>query len=157
MVSLKEKAESKRIAEIINQEFDTVVRFQESGMSKPYDHPGHGRGRFDFSAEPENVGGVGGTRYLFITETGDTYHLPIERRYQGGRWERSHHAQSDWDRYRGLSSEEQRNKMYAMWGPSELSDVLINLLEDDSSFIEMRRALKPYDTWRSISAGEPGS
>lgn len=132
---------------------DTVVPIQKTGSSRPYEHPGHGFGRFNFDMEPwENE--LGALMYSFEGKRGN-WDLPLETEYQGGRWEDAQHAESDWERYGQMSPQDQRAKMQAMWGDSNIADTLYSLLQRDAPFKQARRALRPFDTWRSISAGEP--
>ena len=134
---------------------ELVVPLQAKGKSDWYVHPGHGKGRFDFEKPPENVGGIGGTRYLFVTKDGGSWYLPLEVKNQGSRWEDAEHAEADWERYSKLRPDMRKVVFAAMWGDTELAGDLYEMSVKAYSFEKMKKGVKKYDTWRSISAGEP--
>jgi len=144
----------------MKEESKYVILPQKSGKSKWYKHPGHGYGNFDFSKPPEYDSELGINRYLFINEKGDSWYLPLERKYQGSRWEKSPHAKSDYLRY--LKSSEKPfdwtvavDTLQAMWGDSQIKDIILKSIATKSPWDELIERLYKEDTWRSISAGEP--
>ena len=148
------------LIELINaqqkkEEEEFIVPRQTGGKSKWIEARGTS-GFFDFDVPPKIDSGVPSPMYLFETEDGEAYWQPLEKKYQGGRWEDAEHAEGDWLRYLGYTPEERQSKMVAMWGETPLSEELLGLLNTGASFEQMKEAVKEYDTWRSISYGEPG-
>lgn len=154
-VTKLKRTNQKQVDKAMGSIFDTVVPLQSGGRSQPYDHPGHGSGRFDFDAEPQHDAELGIDRYLFVNEAGDSWYLPLETNMQGGRWENAEHAEADWNRYLAMGPGGRKSTFRAMWGEGPVAERLLGLAAQGADIQDVRRALKPLDTWRSISAGEP--
>ena len=125
----------------------------ESGES-PVMTIGGRKGRFNFDVPPE-TGGTPAPRYAFDTEDGGRWFYQLEKRLQGGRWESAHHAEADFRRYKALDPATRTATMEAMWGNSPIAAVIDKAAADKVSFGELRRRLKPHNTHRQISDGEP--
>jgi hypothetical protein len=114
---------------------------------------GH-KGHFNFDLPPE-TGGTPAPRYAFETDDGGLWYFQLEKGLQGGRWESAKHAEADFKRYKALDPETRRATMEAMWGDFEIGDVIDKAATEGVSFGELRRRLKPFNTHRQISDGEP--
>lgn len=128
------------------------------GWSPPIEMRGK-RGRINFDAPKQKDDRTPYERYLFVTEDGNSYYQQLQKNAQGGRWEDSHHSQKDWERYLSYTPEEREQKLIDMWGydrKDTLVPTLLAALNNKYSYEQMREVVKPYDTWRQESSGEPG-
>ena len=112
------------------------------------------RGRFNFDLPPE-TGGTPRPRYAFETDDGGRWNFQLEQGLQGGRWDDAEHAQADFDRYKALDPKVRTATMAAMWGDNPIASVIDQAGSEGVSFAELKKRLKPYNTHRQISDGEP--
>jgi len=112
------------------------------------------RGRFNFDLPPE-TGGTPRPRYAFETEDGGLWNFQLEQGLQGGRWDDAEHAEADFTRYKALDPKTRTATMAAMWGDNPIASVIDKAAGEDVSFAELKKRLKPYNTHRQISDGEP--
>lgn len=112
------------------------------------------RGRFNFDIPPD-TGGTPRPRYAFETDDGGRWNFQLETGLQGGRWEQADHAAADFTRYKALDSKTRTATMAAMWGDNPIAGVIDKAASEGASFTELQKRLKPYNTHRQISEGEP--
>lgn len=135
---------------------ETVVP-HKPGTVQPYNHPGHGKGVFDFTIPATFSSGQ--TRYAFIREDGERWDLPINKSAQGGRWETAAHAEGDFERYKiehKADPDKFRRRLDAMWpGDYRIRQDLHRAVLKNETFDQLAARLAKRDSWRSQSDGEP--
>ena len=115
-------------------------------------------GRFNFNEPPEE-GGTPSKRYRFEPEAGGAWNYQLEKQYQGGRWEDAEHAPADYERYSQLYRQDPAfltSTFDAMWGKGNpIGQRLLASIATGEPWLFAKMRLRPYDTWRQISYGEP--
>ena len=106
-------------------------------------------GRFNWNVAPifsEFVGGGKTPMYAFESDDGNLFYTRLEKQKQGGRWEDAHHAEEDWHWMK-----KKPQMIEEAWGTHPVSQELQQAALDDVSFEDMKKRIKKYHTWRSIS------
>ena len=146
------------LQEPYNKTGPTVVPYTPGGQ-QPYTHPAHGRGTFDFSEPSEYDAEANIHRFRWIREDGESWNLPIDEVYQGGRWEDSKHAASDFFEYKRVWLKDPAafiGEAAKMWkNDPELQQVLVDAVKTGATFAELKSGLKAHNTWRTISKDDP--
>ena len=130
---------------------DTIVPRQSSGMSDRVTVGGR-TGRFNFDLPPDSDDRTPGLRHAYIADDGELYYYQIEKANYGGRWDDSANFDEDLENLRGMSEKVRRVRLGDMWpNENKLISALIGALAKNMPNDQIKKQLKPFNTYRQIS------
>ena len=91
-------------------------------------------------------------RHAYIADDGELYYYQIEKANYGGRWDDSANFDEDLENLRGMSEKVRRVRLGDMWpNENKLISALIGALAKNMSNDQIKKQLKPFNTYRQIS------
>lgn len=127
---------------------DKLIAMPGQGWSQPLQVRGL-IGRFNWNEPPQYSEFVGGGKvpmFLFVTEDGQGFYTRLEKSKQGGRWENAWHAEDDWHWMK-----QHPQYIEEVWGNHPVNEALQQAALEGLSYKDMKKRIKSYHTWRSIS------